>query len=160
MLRFVLPLLILLPSTAQAAPPAASPARIAEFEKHVRPLLIRRCYSCHSSRATPPKGGLRLDTRQGWQTGGDSGTAIRPGRPDQRLLIRAIRYRDDSLQMPPKQNRPAEEIRILERWITNGAVDPRTGNPSTGRRGTGDHWAFQPLSAQRTTAEPRTAPVL
>ena len=147
MLRFVLPLLILLPSTAQAAPPAASPARIAEFEKHVRPLLIRRCYSCHSSRATPPKGGLRLDTRQGWQTGGDSGTAIRPGRPDQSLLIRAIRYRDDSLQMPPKQKLPAEEIRILERWITNGAVDPRTGNPSTGRRGTGDHWAFQPLSA-------------
>ena len=147
-------LLTLAANPAQPADkPADSPARIAYFEKHVRPLLIRRCFSCHSATAKPPKGGLRLDSRRGWQTGGESGTAIRPGRPDDSLLIQAVRYRDDSLQMPPKQRLPAGEIRILEQWVASGAADPRSGDPSAGpRRGTADHWAFQPVRPGPTPA--------
>ena len=30
------------------------------FEKHVRPLLSRRCYACHSADSDPVEGGLRL----------------------------------------------------------------------------------------------------
>ena len=142
-----LPILLLSVAVQSADKPADSPARIAYFEKHVRPLLIRRCFSCHSARSKPPQGGLRLDSRRGWQTGGESGAAIRPGRPDDSLLIQAVRYRDDSLQMPPKQKLPAGEIRILEHWVSTGAADPRAGDPATGsRRGTGDHWAFQPIT--------------
>ena len=157
--------ILLLTATSQSAPPANTPTKTAAdtaadtasktayFEKHVRPLLIRRCYSCHSGQAKPPKGGLRLDTRRGWQTGGESGTAIRPGRPDDSLLIQAIRYRDDALQMPPKKKLTDPEIRILERWVASGAADPRTGGQPDGqRRGTRDHWAFQPIRPGPTPA--------
>ena len=58
------------------------------FEGKVRPLLVARCYQCHSGPKT--KGGLALDTRSGWQRGGDSGAAIVPGRPDESLLIQAV----------------------------------------------------------------------
>ena len=138
-------LALLLLVSAQA-PAADKPAEIAYFEKHVRPLLIRRCYSCHSARSKPIRGELKLDTRRGWQTGGESGPAIRPGRPDDSLLIQAIHHGDDGLKMPPKKKLPIEEIRILERWVARGAVDPRTGDPTSGRkRGGADHWAFQPV---------------
>ena len=132
------------------APAADKPAEIAYFEKHVRPLLIRRCYSCHSARSKPIRGELRLDTRRGWRTGGASGPAIRPGRPDDSLLIQAIRHGDDGPKMPPKKKLPIEEIRILERWVARGAVDPRTGDSASGRkRGGADHWAFQPVQPGR-----------
>ena len=84
--------LTLLLLVSARAPAADKPAEIAYFEKHVRPLLIRRCYSCHSARSKPIRGELKLDTRRGWQTGGESGPAIRPGRPDDSLLLQAIRH--------------------------------------------------------------------
>ncbi len=47
------------------------------FEARVRPILVDRCYSCHAG--IHAKGGLRLDSRQGWQAGGESGPALIPG---------------------------------------------------------------------------------
>jgi mono/diheme cytochrome c family protein len=161
-----LPILLLCVSAPHA--PAADPATpapdqttvaIAYFEKHVRPLLIRRCYSCHSARAKPLRGNLRLDTRTGWQTGGESGPAIRPGRPDDSLLIQAVRYDDDSLQMPPKKKLDPADIRILERWVAAGAADPRTDNPKTGRRGTSSHWAFRPIATPAAEPVDATGPM-
>ena len=74
-----------------AIPALAAGAEDAEFfEKKVRPLLVERCYECHSAEKIG-KGGLRLDTREGWQTGGDTGTALVPGKPEESLLITAIR---------------------------------------------------------------------
>ena len=70
------------------------------FESKVRPLLVKHCYECHSGEKT--KGGLALDTRAGWEKGGDNGPAIIPGKPEQSLLIKAIRHEDKSLAMPPK----------------------------------------------------------
>ena len=51
------------------------------FERHIRPALVEHCYKCHSEDARKLKGGLRLDTRSGWQKGGDSGPAVVPGEP-------------------------------------------------------------------------------
>ncbi len=56
----------------------AAADRIAFFEKHVRPILIEHCYECHSE-GTERSGGLLLDSKQGWEAGGDSGVAIVPG---------------------------------------------------------------------------------
>ncbi len=53
---------------------------IAFFESRIRPVLAQECYECHST-ATKAKGGLLLDTRAGWQKGGDSGEVIVPGKP-------------------------------------------------------------------------------
>src|SRR5215467_1846484 len=64
------------------------------FEKKIRPVLVERCYECHSAKAKKPKGGLRLDSRQGILRGGDSGRVIVSGDPERSLLIRAIRYSD------------------------------------------------------------------
>ena len=96
------------------------------FEKKVRPLLAERCLDCHSAEKKI-KGGLRLDIRDGWVTGGDSGPAIVRGEPDKSLLISAIRYTDRDLQMPEKRKLPDAEIATLEQWVKMGAPDPRTG---------------------------------
>ncbi|MFM1560971.1 MAG: c-type cytochrome domain-containing protein, partial [Roseibacillus sp.] len=69
------------------------------FEKEIRPLLHKHCYKCHSTEAEKLKGGLLLDSRQGWETGGDSGPAIVPGDVEGSLLLRAVSYEDDDLQM-------------------------------------------------------------
>src|SRR5438132_14160122 len=57
------------------------------FEKHVRPILVSRCYECHSDKTAKPKGGLRLDSRAAALKGGDTGPAIIPGKPKESLLI-------------------------------------------------------------------------
>src|SRR5262245_7561759 len=66
-----------------------SPAGIEFFEKKIRPVLVERCYKCHSNEAKEPKGGLLLDSGEGLRTGGDSGAAIVPGDPDASLLVKA-----------------------------------------------------------------------
>ncbi len=98
------------------------------FEKAVRPLLVERCYRCHSADAKKVKGGLFLDSVEGWMSGGDSGPTIVPGKPGESSLIEAVRYENEDLQMPPKGKLSDAEIQILVRWVKMGAPDPRTGN--------------------------------
>src|SRR5262245_6858628 len=76
---------------------AAAPTsqHIAYFEQHVRPLLVKHCYECHSTSSKILQGGLLLDSRPGWQKGGDSGAVVVPGKPDESLLVRAVRYDKD-----------------------------------------------------------------
>ena len=72
------------------------------FEKKIRPVLESNCYVCHSASSKRLQGGLRLDSREGMLKGGNSGQpSIKPGDPDASLLIRAIRFTDSKLQMPP-----------------------------------------------------------
>ncbi|MCZ6792173.1 MAG: DUF1553 domain-containing protein [Planctomycetota bacterium] len=105
--------------------------RLDFFEKKVRPVLVAHCYRCHSpvkkgGGRRKVKGGLALDSRAGWMKGGDSGAAaIVPGKPDESLLVRAIRYEDPDLEMPPKGKLPDAVIRDLEKWVAMGASDPR-----------------------------------
>jgi hypothetical protein len=127
---------------------AASDPGVEFFERKIRPLLVERCYECHSAQAEKLKGGLFLDTKEGVLKGGDSGPAIVPGNPDKSLLIKAVRYTSDDLQMPPKNKRlPDEQIADLEEWVKMGAPDPRTGQEAVrgDARSSKDHWAFQPI---------------
>lgn len=96
------------------------------FEKKVRPILEQRCLECHSA-AKKVKGGLRLDIREGWEKGGDAGPAVTPGDPVKSLLIEAIEYGNQDLQMPPKKKMADAERAVLAEWIKMGAPDPRTG---------------------------------
>jgi hypothetical protein len=111
---------------ARAVVAAEDASGLEFFEKKVRPLLAERCYECHSP-DKKVKGGLRLDLRDGWVKGGDTGPAIVPGDPEKSLLISAVRYKDRDLQMPEKRKLPDDEIHILEEWVKMGAPDPRTG---------------------------------
>ncbi|MEO8352228.1 MAG: c-type cytochrome domain-containing protein, partial [Chthoniobacteraceae bacterium] len=110
---------------------AASEEGIEFFEKKVRPLLAERCFKCHSA-DEKVKGGLRLDFRDGWAKGGDSGPAIVAGKPDESLLIEAVRYRDEDFAMPPKRKLPDAEIAVLEEWVAMGAPDPRSESANSG----------------------------
>ena len=98
------------------------------FESRVRPVLIKHCMQCHGT--TKQEGGLRLDSRAGWTQGGDRGTAVVPGEPDNSLLIQAVKYDDPNFQMPPSKKLAPNEIADLEAWVTHGAPDPRR-DPAT-----------------------------
>lgn len=90
------------------------------FEENVRPLLVDRCFKCHSDKKH--EADLRLDGRSAILAGGESGPAIVPGKPDDSLLIDAVRYR--SLEMPPDRRLSRKEVDVLVRWIEMGAPWP------------------------------------
>ena len=119
------------------------------FEQKIRPIFADHCYKCHSADSEKgPKGGLLIATRDGLLKGGDSGPAIVPGNPEQSLLIKAVHYTDEKLQMPPKGKKLSpEQIADLEAWIKLGAPDPRVSQPLTpaANVSTNRHWAFQPI---------------
>lgn len=125
------------------------------FERKIRPILVSHCYDCHSD--VNSEGGLLLDTRAGWQEGGDNGAAVVPGQPDDSLLISAVRYHNENLAMPPVDaggKLSSDDIAALEEWVRIGAPDPRSGVIRLGGMNAEDAdswWAFQPLPK----AEPR-----
>jgi cytochrome c553 len=141
------------PTTAPAAPaaPALTKDQTAFFESKVRPLLVANCYKCHSVEEKKSKGGLVLDSREGWQKGGENGSVIVPGDPAKSKLLKAVRYEDADLQMPPENQLTADEIAVLDQWIKMGAPDPRTAPAGVGSTLTGltdvarSHWAFKPV---------------
>ncbi|MDB6072499.1 MAG: Protein of unknown function (DUF1553)/Protein of unknown function (DUF1549)/Planctomycete, partial [Verrucomicrobiaceae bacterium] len=119
------------------------------FEKKVRPLLVEHCLECHGPEKH--KGGLRWDSREGWQTGGDSGSPIVPGKPEASLMIKAVSYADRDLKMPPDQKLEPADVAVLKQWIELGAPDPRSG-PAAGHAkavltaaaaSAATHWAYQ-----------------
>ena len=95
------------------------------FRAQILPILERRCFECHSHQHEV-EAGLALDSRSGWEVGGENGPAVQRGDLAKSLLIQAIRHLDDESAMPPKKKLPAIEIAMLETWVLLGAPDPRT----------------------------------
>src|SRR5204862_4031159 len=93
------------------------------FEQHVRTVLADKCVACHGDQK--PKGGLRLDSRDGLHKGGENGPVVVPGDPDQSRLVRAVRRAGDGPHMPPKEPLPADQVARLAEWVKMGAPDPR-----------------------------------
>jgi mono/diheme cytochrome c family protein len=133
--------------TVGAAHAANDPASEEFFEKSIRPLFIEHCHECHSSTSKKLKGGLKLDTREDILKGGDSGAAVVPGDSDGSLLIKAVRWSDADLEMPPKNKLKPEQIAALEKWVRMGAphtgkiVATATDSPASKT----NHWAYQPI---------------
>ena len=123
------------------------------FDKKVRPIFEESCYRCHSVEQGKSKGGLTLDTRDGWQKGGENGPAVEPGNVDKSLILKAVSYEDADLQMPPKGEKlsPAQ-IADLTTWVKMGAPDPRKGSGAITSKLSGltdkarGHWAYQPVT--------------
>jgi len=133
---------------ARAGAAPISPEKAQFFEQKIRPLLSEHCYECHSARAKKVKGGLLLDTKKGWESGGDSGQpAIVPGKPDESLLIQAVRHEDQDTAMPPKKPKlPDALIADLVEWVKMGAPDPRESELAEAKRGDKSWWSLQPLT--------------
>ena len=117
------------------------------FTVKVEPLLKTHCYECHSH-AKKIKGGLALDSKSGWQKGGDGGPSIVPGKPEDSLLIKALSHAEVDLRMPPKKMLPLPEVEIFREWVKQGAPDPRVMTPSDQANAKGES-----LSASRTWEE-------
>jgi len=125
-------------------------AGLQHFESRIRPVLVRYCYECHSESAGASEGSLLVDSRGGLLTGGDRGPAVVPGKPEESLLLQALKHTDSDLRMPPKRERlPDSVISDFESWIRSGAVDPRIQQAGSGPRPPVDyeagrrHWALQ-----------------
>lgn len=127
---------------------AAGAADLAFFEQKIRPVLIEHCYECHSATAKKLKGNLLLDSKAGWEKGGDSGAPIIvPGDPGASLLLRAMQHLEDDLAMPPKQPKLSDAvIADFITWVKAGAADPRTGATVEAKRGDKSWWSLQPLA--------------
>ena len=124
---------------------------MAFFESKVLPLLQSRCYECHSHEKKI-KGGLALDLKSGWQTGGDNGPAIVPGDVAKSHVIAAVRYTNPEMEMPPKGKLTPSEIEIFEQWVAMGAPDSRVKQTAAKSARVIDveegkkFWAFRPVS--------------
>ena len=103
------------------------------FESKVRPVLAEHCYKCHSAQAKSLKGGLRLDSLDGMRKGGDTGPAVVPGDLEASLLVKAVKYDDEVLRMPPKGKLPDASIAALAQWVKDGAVGPHAAETALGR---------------------------
>ncbi|MBI1325921.1 DUF1553 domain-containing protein [bacterium] len=131
------------------------------FEKSIRPLLETRCVKCHGAETS--KGGLRLDSKAGWQVGGDGGPAIEPGKPAESRLLLALKGEDGMTRMPPKEPLSTAEIEAISKWIAAGAHDPRVGGPVKLGGTTVDEarrwWAFQPLRQPQVPGNGQRNPI-
>src|SRR4051812_19893350 len=141
--KSVVVLLILSAVRVGTAADEASSRGLGMFNDYIGPLLRERCYECHSHESGKAKGGLGLDTRHGWATGGEHGPAIVPGKPNESLVMRAVSYADPDLQMPPKKQLSEEQVTKLRDWITLGAPDPRTTEVANSTNQTKEHWSFK-----------------
>ena len=153
-LRFCLltPLLLALhPSRARAA------EGIEFFEQKIRPVLVDRCYQCHSAHSEKLKGGLHLDSQEGAFKGGDTRAAIVPGEPEKSLLIEAIGYQNPDLQMPPKKRLSNAAIADFASWIKMGAPWPEEAPQTNVAKATifnleqrrQQHWSWRSIQAER-----------
>ncbi|MFM8933502.1 MAG: DUF1549 domain-containing protein, partial [Gemmataceae bacterium] len=163
-------LLCLAVSISVAYPAAASEGTASDsafFEKKIRPLLDQHCLKCHSEQARASgklRGGLLLDSAEGWRKGGDTGPAILPGKATESLLVQSLSHTGD-LKMPPAGKLPDAAIAELTEWVRRGAHDPRVTRAATpqsnspsleeGRK----FWSYQPVGnpavpAVRDTAWP------
>ena len=128
------------------------PADLRFFENHIRPVLVKHCYECHSAGSDQVGGNLQLDRPDALRSGGESGPPIVPGHPGKSLIIQALKY--DGVEMPPSDPLPETVIANFEKWIARGAVDPRVPvaeSSSDSKRDTAGTklWSLKPV--QRPT---------
>ncbi len=127
-----------------------TPEAVRFFESRIRPILADNCFKCHGDKKQ--RGGLRLDSRAALMSGGDQGAAIMPGKPEESLLLKAVRH-EDELKMPPTKKLAKEQIADLTQWVRMGAPWPSSDASSSAVRKREfqiserdrAHWAFQPV---------------
>lgn len=133
-----------------ASSTADDKAGLAFFESKIRPVLIKHCFECHAKDSKKIGGKLRLDTRENFRKGGESGPPMVAGKPGESLIIHALKWKED-LEMPPKAPLPEAVIADFEKWIAMGAPDPRVPEkaiPVAKPVPTATSlWSFQPIQA-------------
>ncbi len=141
---------------------AQSPEDVAFFRDRVKPILEEHCIECHGGSdgkgGYKIKGGLQLISRKGLLIGGEHGSAYDEKKPAQSLLLEVISYRNDDLQMPPKNKLSEEKIALVAEWLQNGAawtpedadlmreVHESMSDVTTVNEKTKAHWSYKPMA--------------
>ena len=129
-----------------------TPEQLDFFENKIRPVLGQHCYNCHSTQSKKLKAELYLDNREQAFKGGESGPSIVSGKADSSLLYRAILYKEESLEMPPKRKLPDAVIADFKKWIDMGAPWPKSNEPQIVKNDgidfekfRNEHWSLKPI---------------
>ncbi len=136
------------------------------FESRIRPVLVKECFECHAEGAKKLGGKLYLDDAKKLRAGGESGPVVVEGKPDESLLIQAIRY--EGPEMPPKHRLSEATVNDLVQWVKMGAPDPRKDAAALQVAGKGEVpasekesverakklWSFNPRQAVRVPEDP------
>ncbi|MCA9217098.1 MAG: DUF1549 domain-containing protein, partial [Planctomycetales bacterium] len=140
-------LILTVATMSVAGEPPIDRAGVEFFEQHIRPVLVERCYECHSKSADTIEGGLELDSAAGVASGGESGAIINRENPESSLLLKMLRHDDGVSAMPPDEKLDADVISAVERWVSMGTPDPRDDASPTAKQLQREermrHWAFQ-----------------
>ncbi|MEO2089960.1 MAG: c-type cytochrome domain-containing protein, partial [Gemmataceae bacterium] len=100
----------------------SSAADVVDFTKHVRPILEKNCVSCHG--ATKQKAGLKLDLGKRVIKGGINGPVVVAKKSGESKLVHALNGSGEAGQMPPDGPLPDADIKLIARWIDEGAAIP------------------------------------
>ncbi|MDG2222862.1 MAG: DUF1553 domain-containing protein [Rubripirellula sp.] len=124
------------------------------FDKQIKPVLIAKCYECHSGQSGEIEAGLELDSPAGLRRGGDSGPVVVSHHSEKSLLLRTLKHHEGVSAMPPEEKLGDDVIASFEAWIRLGAPDSRkeTGPTAKEQRlaAAQEHWSFQrPERAER-----------
>jgi hypothetical protein len=140
------------------------------FESRIRPVLAENCYECHNS-INKSNSGLILDFKNGILEGGNRGPAILLEKPEESLLLKVMRHEINNLKMPKGGPKLSDSIvRDFEKWIFNGAYDPRKKPPTAEefaketswekiREKRKLWWSFQPIRKVKTSLVNNKHPV-
>src|SRR5688572_19223730 len=137
------------------------------FEKKIRPVLVDKCYSCHSHQTKKVKSEYYLDSREGIRKGGESGEpAIVPGHPEKSPLIKMIRRDDPDAAMPPKKADALSKAQVkdFEEWVKQGAPDPRKepdkSEPGKKKSASAESAGFDPAAREHWAFKNPVEPVV
>ncbi|WP_162006769.1 DUF1592 domain-containing protein [Roseimaritima sediminicola] len=106
----------------QAGPDLPSPEQQTEnrslqaFDRTVARVLAKNCLECHDP--ANRQGGLDLSQQIAAATGGDSGPAIVPGKPEESSVWLAVESDDMPHERPPLS---PDDKQALKQWIASGA---------------------------------------
>jgi len=120
-----------------------TPEQAAFFESRIRPVLVENCLGCHGSKTQ--MAGVRLDSRAATIGRVDSGQIVVPGKPNDSLLIKVIRY-NGPIKMPKSKKLPPNQIADLEAWVEMGAPWPKSGPSLSSATNSPALWSLRPLS--------------
>ncbi|MEM8668203.1 MAG: DUF1553 domain-containing protein [Planctomycetota bacterium] len=151
MLRFLFCILCVLNAMSKCRAEGLSRRQRDLFENHVRPTFVAHCISCHGPKKQ--EGGLQLTSLAGLIEGGDSGPTIVPGKPNDSVLMEALRY--ESLEMPPEGPLEKKSVDGIAEWIAAGAPWPEDVMLSATPKLTDedrDWWCYQPLNEPEVPA--------
>ena len=134
----------------QPKPDQPNPRGLGLFRDYIGPMFKQHCYECHSHEHEEASGGLVVDSRAAMLKGGDLGPSLVPRKPEESLLLEALLYENDALQMPPDGKLDEQTLAYVREWIELGAPDPRKSMVRAPSSPTGPNaaqlWSVQPLA--------------